>query len=93
MHSAQDRSIFCLFSWKIYIYFLFLCVFHRRSKLMQVCHNMMRGKNDDRIFIFVWTIPLNVVRNFTGADKNRNLEGSGKKTRKFPTGINLWALP
>lgn len=77
MHKI-DLSFALLVGKYIYI-FLLLCVFHRRSKLMQVCYNMMRGKNDDRIFIFVWTIPLNVVRNFTGADKNRNLEGSGKK--------------
>ncbi len=51
--------------------FFFLCVFHRRKKLMQVCSNMREKKNHHSIFIFVWAIPLNVVRNFEGSEKTQ----------------------
>ncbi len=69
----KDTFIFCLFSWKAQ--FFFLCVFHRRSS----CGFAIT--NHHITFMFVWTIPLNVVRNITGADKNvlsQNREGSEK---------------
>ncbi len=77
----KDTFIFCLFSWKAQ--FFSLCVFHRRSS----CGFAIT--NHHITFMFVWTIPLNVVRNL--ADKNvlsRNREVSEKNTRVFPTGFN-----